>query len=425
MLLEASWISTSRSQQILQTVIESLNEINPIPTIIDDILFVLRSKGRDEIENFIVEIVGANDLPCLALFRGSGSSTLLSPVWLHYPTTDIVVNQLPFKDLTNLLSKPFHPLVSLQVPPVTISLECAHANGNTLRLFVSGDRSSVGKSTVCLGILTALLREGVPATQLRYIKPVTQCELEQPITRFCQHIGIRERSIGPVVFYKGFTRAFLAGETESSHTLLEKVAQAVIDISHDALFTLIDGVGYPSVGSICSLSNAHVAAALNAPVLLVGKSGVGDAVDSHNLNSAFFENHGVTVIGAIFNKLSADRNDFYNIESCAESVNTYFKQYLQKQRVFGFLPLLSNIDVKQKGSDTIDSALEAAGPGMSAFAASFYERIDIKTLLYEATKCNVRKLKSTLILFIKYIFKYYLHLDSVPCSSDPFLCSEF
>lgn len=51
-------------------------------------------------------------------------------------------------------------------------------------------------------------------------------------------------------------------------------------------------MGYPSVGSICNLSNADIAHALRTPVLLVGKSGVGDAVDSFNMNARFFESYG-------------------------------------------------------------------------------------------------------------------------------------
>lgn len=110
--------------------------------------------------------------------------------------------------------------------------------------------------------------------------------------RFCQRLGVACRAIGPVVFYKGFTRAFLSGETETSAELLSKSAQAVSEISRGKRFVLIDGVGYPSVGSICGLSNADVAKASKAPVILIGKSGVGDAVDSYNLNATFFESYG-------------------------------------------------------------------------------------------------------------------------------------
>ena len=58
------------------------------------------------------------------------------------------------------------------------------------KLFVSGDRSSVGKTTTCLGLLASLVESGVPASSLAYIKPVTQCEAEQPVSRYCRATGI-------------------------------------------------------------------------------------------------------------------------------------------------------------------------------------------------------------------------------------------
>lgn len=79
---------------------------------------------------------------------------------------------------------------------------------------------------------------------------------------------------------------------------------------------VVDGVGYPAVGSICGVSNGDVAAALNAPVLLVGKSGVGDAVDSYNLNACFFEARGVRVLGGVFNRIST--TGYYSLERCRE-----------------------------------------------------------------------------------------------------------
>ena len=157
--------------------------------------------------------------------------------------------------------------------------------GETCALFVSGDRSSVGKSTFSLFLMAALLRCGLPASSLAYIKPVTQCEEEQPVTVFCKERGISCRGIGPVVFYSGFTRAFLDDTTKSTSEMLHEIKDAVCEISVGKRIVIIDGVGYPAVGSICGLSNADVAAELGVPVLLVGKSGVGDAVDSFNLNA--------------------------------------------------------------------------------------------------------------------------------------------
>lgn len=48
----------------------------------------------------------------------------------------------------------------------------------------------------------------------------------------------------------------------------------------------------------------------------MGKSGVGDAVDSYNLNATFFESRGVRVLGAVFNRLP--REGFYSVDQCRE-----------------------------------------------------------------------------------------------------------
>ena len=76
-------------------------------------------------------------------------------------------------------------------------------------MFISGDRSQVGKSSVCLGLLGALLEKGYAPGELAYIKPATQCESPQLVTKFCDAKGIAQQGVGPVVFYSGFTREYL------------------------------------------------------------------------------------------------------------------------------------------------------------------------------------------------------------------------
>ena len=44
-------------------------------------------------------------------------------------------------------------------------------------IFVSGDRSSVGKSSVCMALLAAFIRSGMfKPSELAYIKPATQVQ---------------------------------------------------------------------------------------------------------------------------------------------------------------------------------------------------------------------------------------------------------
>ena len=135
----------------------------------------------------------------------------------------------------------------------------SNSSSDGLTLFIGGDRSQVGKSSISYGILSTLVEVyGVDPSKLAYIKPVTQCEAEQLITQYCQQVGIDCRAIGPVVFYSGFTRSFLRGETESLEDLRGHVLESVSSISRGKVLTIVDGVGYPAVGSICGICNGTV-----------------------------------------------------------------------------------------------------------------------------------------------------------------------
>mmetsp|Transcript_13297 Transcript_13297/g.15560 ORF Transcript_13297/g.15560 Transcript_13297/m.15560 type:complete len:317 (+) Transcript_13297:121-1071(+) len=239
------------------------------------------------------------------------------------------------------------------------------SEAKVLRLFISGDRSQVGKSSCCLGVLSSFLANGYKPSEIAYIKPATQCEEEQPVVLFCKRKGIDSVGIGPVVFYSGFTREFLNGNTPPTHKLLQSIEDAVNDLcsKKGRKVVIIDGVGYPAVGSIVGLSNAAVAAALNAPVLLVCPKGVGNAIDSFNLNETFFKYHNCKVLGVIFNRFSLD--GYYALEKCRESIDSYFEQYRNDVQVYGLLPELdmansSPEEVQEKITDSFTQYVNSA-----------------------------------------------------------------
>jgi len=219
---------------------------------------------------------------------------------------------------------------------------------SNIRILVAGDKSHAGKSTVSLGLLAALLDSGCfKPSELAYIKPATQCVSSTLTARFCQSAGIAYEHIGPVVFYRGMTRAALdqpaSGEADvatatadDAANFVAKCATAVDRISSGKRLTLIDGVGYPSVGSIIGCSSADVAIACRAPVLIVGRPGVGDAVDSFNLCAAYFEAQRIPVLGGMFNKLQP--TGFYGRDKCDAYIRKYFAARRPRQRVYGLLP---------------------------------------------------------------------------------------
>eukprot|EP00591_Stephanopyxis_turris_P013893 CAMPEP_0195541192 /NCGR_PEP_ID=MMETSP0794_2-20130614/50956_1 /TAXON_ID=515487 /ORGANISM="Stephanopyxis turris, Strain CCMP 815" /LENGTH=508 /DNA_ID=CAMNT_0040675277 /DNA_START=113 /DNA_END=1639 /DNA_ORIENTATION=+ len=254
-----------------------------------------------------------------------------------------------------------------------------------LRIVISGDRSHVGKSSVCMGLLGSLLDLGYAPESLAYIKPVTQCEAPQLIEDYCKKKGIVCVPVGPVVFYKGFTREFIAGRTQTSEELLSMAAEAVDTLAKGKKFVIIDGVGYPAVGSIVGVSNAHTAAACGyvngkdgVPVLFVGKSGVGDAVDSFNLNTTFFESMGVPVIGALFNRLSLE--GYYSLDNCKEAVGEYFLKYKPDKKAFGFVPEVPGISLSRES----DGGLEEAIKNADEFVDVFFKHVDVPAIIESA-----------------------------------------
>eukprot|EP00551_Chaetoceros_affinis_P006061 CAMPEP_0203668120 /NCGR_PEP_ID=MMETSP0090-20130426/4824_1 /ASSEMBLY_ACC=CAM_ASM_001088 /TAXON_ID=426623 /ORGANISM="Chaetoceros affinis, Strain CCMP159" /LENGTH=625 /DNA_ID=CAMNT_0050532475 /DNA_START=69 /DNA_END=1946 /DNA_ORIENTATION=+ len=268
-----------------------------------------------------------------------------------------------------------------------------------LRIFIAGDKSQVGKSSICLGLIGTLIKKHkYQPSKIAYIKPATQCEESQLIAKYCEENNIANQPIGPIVYFKGFTRAFLNGDTDDSETLLQNAKRAVDEIALGKDVVIIDGVGYPAVGSICGTDNVSVASAcgyevdgttetgdssasVTVPpaVLIVGKRGVGDAIDSYNLNASYFKARGVKVMGAIFNRLPNDPNHFYSLESCKKAVSSYFenanrslKSENKGEVVFGFIP-----EVEGLSSNSLE--------GADQFIDIFSNHVDVSRIIECAT----------------------------------------
>ncbi|KAL7434576.1 hypothetical protein ACHAXH_009200 [Discostella pseudostelligera] len=282
------------------------------------------------------------------------------------------------------------------------------SDGPAIRLFIAGDRSQVGKSSICLGLLGSLLNSGKYAPDdLAYIKPATQCEQTQLVEEYCKHKGITACvPVGPIVYYKGFTRAFLKRETgETSDELLQKASDAVDKLALNKKVVIIDGVGYPSVGSITGTDNASVAKACGriftpststtsaverspVPVLLIGKSGVGDAVDSFNINATYFTHKHVPVIGAIFNKMSL--GGFYSLSNCKEAIDLYFGQFQPNMRAFGYIPEIESLKNSREHIRSVSSEeqLQHALNTAELFVEEFPNHVNVDMILEAAANAT-------------------------------------
>ena len=155
---------------------------------------------------------------------------------------------------------------------------------------------------------------------------------------------------------------------------------------------LVDGVGYPAVGSICGVSNADVAKALDIPVLMIGKAGVGDAVDSYNLDTNYFRAQGLRVMGGIFNMLP--KEGFYSLDNCREAVTDYFNKFNPGEMPYGFIPEIA-LPV-ETNSTTVEEQEEQF---QEALVDSLIDNVQLERLLLDLWLHEVSTAICNLIFF--------------------------
>ncbi|HZP59638.1 MAG TPA: AAA family ATPase [Opitutaceae bacterium] len=203
--------------------------------------------------------------------------------------------------LQNPFNQPALPL--LDTPTNTV----------TKRLFVAATRMNDGKTTTCLGLFAAL-QSIFP--RVGFIKPVGQRFIEvhghkvdedSYLLDTIYHVRVPIESMSPVTVDSTFTRRFLKQPETMLAELMDKICRAFDRVSWEKDFTLIEGTGHAGVGSIFELSNARVARLLDAKVILVSPGGIGRPIDEIALNKALFDKQGVQVIGAILNKVEAEK----------------------------------------------------------------------------------------------------------------------
>jgi BioD-like phosphotransacetylase family protein len=180
------------------------------------------------------------------------------------------------------------------------------------RIFLAATGQNRGKTTVSLGLAAGILADG---HRLGFLKPVGQRFLVIDGTRADEDAVLMKEvfdlpdalnDMSPVTLPRHFTTDFVMGRI--SDDLASAVAAADVAVARDKDVVLVEGTGHAGVGAVIGLSNAAVAAMLQAPVVIVSEGGVGRPIDEIVLNHALFERHGVRVLGAVVNKVNVDAN---------------------------------------------------------------------------------------------------------------------
>jgi hypothetical protein len=178
------------------------------------------------------------------------------------------------------------------------------------RVFVAATGQNRGKTTASLGLTAAIIRRG---SRTGFIKPVGQRYLVVEGTRADEDAVLMKAvfdlpdaldDMSPVTLPRHFTTDYVMGRITAD--LERDVVEAASRVGSGKDLLVIEGTGHAGVGAVVGLSNARVAALLDAPVVIVSEGGVGRPIDEIVLNHALFEREGVRVVGAVVNKVDVE-----------------------------------------------------------------------------------------------------------------------
>jgi BioD-like phosphotransacetylase family protein len=177
------------------------------------------------------------------------------------------------------------------------------------QLYLAATGQNRGKTTTSLGLIDGFRRRGL---RTGFMKPVGQrtvitegqpADEDAVLMRSLFDLAEPYSVMSPVHIPRGFTKQYIAGRVvEDLGARIREAHRAFA--GHDVL--LIEGTGHAGVGAVVGLSNAVVAGMLGASAVIVSEGGVGRPIDEIVLNASHFAAHGVTVAGAIVNKVRVD-----------------------------------------------------------------------------------------------------------------------
>lgn len=205
----------------------------------------------------------------------------------------------------------------------------------TRNIYMAASSQHVGKTTCTLGLVSSFMRQGY---SVGYCKPVGQKSLEVDNLRVDKDtvlfadlldFDLEPTLHSPVILGKGATTRYLDNPSDFTYEADIINAAHELDRMHDIV--IFEGTGHPGVGSVASVSNAHVARMVKAPVIMVVEGGIGSTIDMLNMNLALFREEGTPILGVIVNKVIPEK---------MEMVRYYLNKWLEPRGIpiLGLIP---------------------------------------------------------------------------------------
>ncbi len=210
------------------------------------------------------------------------------------------------------------------------------------KIFIAATGQNCGKTTVSVSLMHLARKK---YDRIGFIKPIgpkieayNNMMLDMDAVLMARTYGLEDdlALMNPVPLHRGFTKEFLDGKIDG-RLLAERIIKAVelLDRKNDLL--IIEGAGHGGVGSVVGLNNAYVANLVEAPVMIVTGSGIGNVIDAVHLNLALHQREQADVRMIMTNKLLSEKRDV-----TLKYLKRAFNYSVEVSGGFNYSPILAN-----------------------------------------------------------------------------------
>jgi BioD-like phosphotransacetylase family protein len=211
------------------------------------------------------------------------------------------------------------------------------------KIFIGATGQHCGKTTISLSLMHLARKK---YGRVGFMKPIGPKWIEfngvivdKDAAMFSSVFGVEEdvSLMSPVTLTPGTTRRFLDGEIDSAAPR-RAIRAACDELEKKYDFLIIEGAGHGGVGSVVGMNNAMIAAELDAPVLLVTGGGIGNVVDSVELNLALYQRENAEVRVIMANKLVPEKR----ADTLGYLVKAFAGSGMMVTSAFDYLPTLAD-----------------------------------------------------------------------------------
>jgi len=211
------------------------------------------------------------------------------------------------------------------------------------KIFIAATGMNSGKTTTSLSLMHMALGK---YDRVGFIKPIGPKPVDyqgiiadKDALVMARHFGLVADLplMSPFVLQPGDTRRIMDGNLKRDN-IAQQMFDAIAELDAKNDFLIIEGAGHTGVGTLFGCNNARIAKETGAAVLMVTGGGLGNVVDSAQMNLALFQKEQAKVKAILVNKIIPEKR-----EQTLKYLNMAFAdEGIQVVGGFNYQPILAN-----------------------------------------------------------------------------------